>query len=154
MANPTYVSGAKFLLFWYQTTDSPGLAEFVCGINSTGVNGTAAAIEAPMRDCAGTDSTVLIQRAPGVPSYEISGEGMYVGDHYADLWTTFNSRYTRHWLIKRLTGTAPAETTAETWSGEFVLTALNATFPADGQNFATLSLTLASNGAITYTPYP
>lgn len=152
MSHPDYVPGHKFKLSVYASTDSPGAATFVCGITSQSVNLSAAAIEAPSRDCSNPTAGVLMRRAPGVESMEISGSGQYVKTAYATLIGYFRSGKAENWMIERMQTIAGVETVQETWAGAFVMTALNIDAPADGQNFATLSITLASDGVITFTP--
>lgn len=152
MTYPISVPGHKFKLSYYDGSNSPGSAVFACGITAQSFNLTASPIEAPSRDCVSPTAGPEMSRAPGVPSAEISGSGQYVAALYGVLYETMKNRKTKRWLIERMQGEPPAETVAESWDGEFVITALSMEAPADGQNFATISISLVSNFLPVHTP--
>lgn len=122
----------------------------VCGLNTTGFNRTAANRTQSIRDCANPalppEQKVLVT---GV-SRELTGSGLYNTAQTALLNTLLGTRKDFEFVIMDATDpTVPGGTVLGNWKGPGVCTALNMGTSENGD--ATISITIASNGAWTYT---
>lgn len=150
MTVPTLTAGHKFWL-WYGGTAGSSYAK-VCGLTATEINFSNSGMSAAVRDCAdGADDTPVMVRKPGVQSWAISGTIQYNKAGYETLIAAcvvaagVPISDTHYWKVT-------STLNGEAWSGRWFASALGLSAPADGQNFATNTLSLESDGTITFTP--
>lgn len=124
--------------------------EFVlwCGIENAGINSTVNTSDRARRDC--ENPAAVPQRKVKVISEQtdISGSGVYYAEDRAAMMAKLGIR--SNYQIEEYTRLTP--TTGEligTHEGPFVMTANNISI---GTEDATAEITLASDGAVTYTP--
>lgn len=143
MALPDTRKGSQVALYLGSDADTPVFA-FVCGIETTEISLERGVIERPMRDCTTPFADPTMQRKPGMKTASVSGSGLLAAEYIDELQGAYDAAAARSWRIQVEDG--------PTWEGEFILSSFSVSANADGQSYSEVSLTLQSNGAVSYTP--
>ncbi len=129
----------------------PEVFTTICGVQTTGFNDTVQTATKAIRDC--TSPALPPEQKVTVQSRgrDLSGSGLYNTAQTALINTLLGDpRNYQYVLLDISDPTIPAGTELGTWEGPGVATAVN-TATTDNSD-ATISITVASNGAWTYTP--
>jgi len=145
MAQPTTRAGYQVALYLGTDVAVPVYA-FICGLDTTEQGLERGVIERAIRDCATPFAAPTQKRTPGLKMGSISGSGLLATEFINDLQTAFDAATSRSWRV--------AVENGPTWTGKYVLSALTITGNADGGSYCEVSLTLQSDGPITYTASP
>ncbi len=145
MAQPSTRAGYQVALYLGSDVAVPVYA-FVCGIDNVEINNERGVIERAIRDCATAFAAPTMKRTPGLKMSSISGSGLLATEYINDINTAFEAGTSRFWRV--------AVENGPTWTGKFVMSALNLTASADGSAYAEISISLQSDGPTTYTASP
>ncbi len=117
---------------------------FVCGIDTTELSLERGVIERAIRDCENPFAAPVMKRTPGLKMGSISGSGLLANEFINDIMTAYEAATSYYWRVSVEDGGV--------WEGAFILSSLSISANADGGSYADISLSLQSDGALTYTP--
>lgn len=145
MPQPSTRAGYQVALFLGSDAAVP-VYSFVCGITTTELNLERGVIERAMRDCATPFAAPTMKRTPGMKTGTISGSGLAAMEYINDLHAAYAASASRYWRVVVENGPS--------WTGKFVVASLGVSANADGQADAEISISLQSDGELTYTAAP
>lgn len=137
MAKPTTHTSGEFII-QIESTNSPGVFEAPCGLNSKGYNQSASTQDTTVPDCANPDAPAYVERAVDAISGEISGSGI-LSEEAFPTW--------QGWLdsgLRRSVRIYPMGSSKGYWGGYFLLTAFNVS--ADRGQKVQVEVTMVSDG--------
>lgn len=143
MALPSGVAGYEVALYLGTDTPTPTYV-FLGGIDTTEINGERGVIERAIRDLSTPTGAPTMVRRPGLKMSSISGSGMYVAAFAADIEAAFNAGTSRWWRV--------VAQGVGAWTGKFVMPSRNISGPANGNDYAEISISLQSDGDTTFVP--
>lgn len=141
MAQPTTIEG-RLLVLYKSDGGSPAVWSKVCGIEGKDFNRSKATFDAVVTDCADPTLVPWVKRGVSSKTADVSGTGFVDVDDGKDvLEDAFASDVAEDWRIAMLG--------VGYWQGAYHVSALSIGGPQEGM--ASVSLTLQSHGAITWT---
>ena len=148
MAEPTEIDWALIKL---GDGDSPEVFTIVCGIQDVTINQPVNTTDRSVRDCAAPGRVPTRKIRVNSRQMDVTGSGLSNAETIEDLNAALGKK--RNYRIE-LYQDDETDTglLLGTYAGEYVLTANNLTTTREGDS--TAEITLASNGAWTYTPAP
>lgn len=145
MAQPSTRAGYQVALYLGSDVAVP-VYTFVCGIDTTELSLERGVIERAIRDCSTPFAAPTMKRAPGMKMGTVSGSGLLANEFINDLNAAYAASSSRYWRVSVENGPS--------WTGKFVMASLSVSANADGQAYTEVSISLQSDGELTYTAAP
>jgi predicted secreted protein len=144
MTQPQTLAGYEYKLEYGGLGSSTPVWTKICAIESTELTRQRGVIERAIRDCDEDYAAPTMKRKPGMKMTDISGSGLYATEHVNMLEEAYNADESCWWRITAKDGAV--------WTGKFVMPTNTTSWNADGQAYAEISISLQSDGSVTFTP--
>lgn len=143
MARPTTIKGSKFLI---QLEDTPGVYVAPCALTTKGIDFSAETNDFNVPDCDDPDAPTWTERVVAALSAGVSGSGTLAMESLATWRAWYLSGLEKNIRVKL---DAPLAQGGGHFAMSAVLTGFN--LGANQGELATIEVSIASNGAVTWT---